>query len=134
MALEEKDTGIFSLSMIQQVIEYIENNLLEKLTPAAVASHFFVSESVLFSLFKIVCNMTIMEYIRNRRLTLAAEELVESNIPIIELAYKYGYEVFPSDGDRSCCPGRLGDDRADKSKCCKTRPKVPCGLYYPYHR
>ena len=93
MALEEKDTGIFSLSMIQQVIEYIENNLLEKLTPAAVASHFFISESVLSSLFKIVCNMTIMEYIRNRRLTLAAAELVESNIPIIELAYKYGYET-----------------------------------------
>lgn len=45
------------------------------------------------SLFRIVCEMTIMEYICNRRLTLAAEELSASNIPIIELAYKYGYET-----------------------------------------
>ena len=34
-----------------------------------------------------------MEYIRNRRLTLAAWELSSSNIPVIELAYKYGYET-----------------------------------------
>lgn len=34
-----------------------------------------------------------MEYIRNRRLTLAGEELSTSNIRIIDLAYKYGYET-----------------------------------------
>lgn len=88
-----KDTNIFSLSMLQQVINYIEKSLLEELTPAIIAAHFYISESTLASLFKIVCEMTIMEYIRNRRLTLAAEELSASNIPIIELAYKYGYET-----------------------------------------
>lgn len=93
MASDSKDTNIFSLSMLQQVIDYIEKNLFEELTPAVIAAHFFISESSLSSLFKIVCEMTIMEYIRNRRLTLAAEELATSNIPIIELAYKYGYET-----------------------------------------
>ena len=93
MTSDRKDTNIFSISMIQQVIEYLEKNLFEELTPAVIAAHFFISESVLSSLFRIVCEMTIMEYIRNRKLTIAAEELVTSNIPIIELAYKYGYET-----------------------------------------
>lgn len=93
MAPDSNDTNAFSLSMLQQVINYIEKNLFEELTPAIIAAHFYISVSTLSSLFKIVCGMTIMEYIRNRRLTLAAEELSVSNIPIIELAYKYGYET-----------------------------------------
>lgn len=93
MASDSKDTKLFSLSILQQVIDYIEKSLFEELTPAVIAAHFYISESTLSSLFKIVCEMTIMEYIRNRRLTLAAEELATSNIPIIELAYKYGYET-----------------------------------------
>ncbi len=84
---------LFSLSMLQQVMDYIEKNLFEELTPAVIAAHFYISESTVVSLFRIVCEMTMMEYIRNRRLTLAAEELATSNIPIIELAYKYGYET-----------------------------------------
>lgn len=93
MALVSNNPNAFSLSMLQQVINYIEKNLLEDLTPAAIAAHFYISVSTLASLFKIVCGMTMMEYIRNRRLTLAAGELSASNIPIIELAYKYGYET-----------------------------------------
>ena len=93
MASDPKNSNIFSLSMLHQVIEYIEKNLLTELTPALIASHFFISESTLSSLFKVVCEMTIMEYIRNRRLSLAAKELAQSNSPIIDLAYKYGYET-----------------------------------------
>ncbi len=93
MTPDSTDTTAFSLSMLQQVIDYIEKNLFEPLTPAMIAAHFYISVPTLSSLFKIVCGMTMMEYIRNRRLTLAAEELSVSNIPIIELAYKYGYET-----------------------------------------
>lgn len=38
------------------------------------------------------------EYIRNRRLTLAAQELWSTNIKVIDIAMKYGYDrwvVFP---------------------------------------
>ncbi len=84
---------IFSISMLRQVIDYIENNLLEDLTPADIAAQFYMSESSLSVLFKTVCGMTIMEYVRLRRLSLASEELVSSNMPIIQLAYKYGYET-----------------------------------------
>ena len=93
MINNHQNTNIFSLSMLHQVIDYIEENLLAELTPASIASRFYISESSLCSLFKAVCEMTIMEYIRNRKLTLAAEELTISNTPIIDLAYKYGYET-----------------------------------------
>ncbi len=90
---ETKDTGIFSISMLQEVIDYIEDNLLEEMTPATIASHFYTGVTTISALFKIVCQMTMMEYIRNRRLTLATEELSASDISIIQLAYKYGYET-----------------------------------------
>lgn len=93
MTPDSDHTNIFSLSTFQQVIDYIEKNLLGELTPAIIASHFYISTSTLSSLFKIVCGMPVMEYVRNRRLTLAAEELPFSNLPMIELAYKYGYET-----------------------------------------
>lgn len=85
------DTG--KLAFLQAALNYIEENLLEELTPAIITAHFFVSASTLSALFKIVCGMTIMEYIRNRRLTLAAEDLSSSNTSIIDLAYKYGYDT-----------------------------------------
>lgn len=87
------DTSLFSPAALQQVIDYIEEHLFEELTPGMIASHFFVSTSTLSSLFKLLCQMTVMEYIRNRRLTLAADELSCSNTPVIELAFKYGYET-----------------------------------------
>jgi len=84
---------IFSISMVQKIINYIEENLMEELTPAGIASHFYISDAVLGSVFKLACGMTVMEYIRNRRLTLAAKELAVSDISIIELALKYCYET-----------------------------------------
>lgn len=86
-------TNNSSLSMIQEVLNYIEENLTENISPSLIASHFYASVSTVSSLFKIACGMTIMEYIRNRRLTLAAKELFASNISIINLAYKYSYET-----------------------------------------
>lgn len=83
----------FSLGRVQESIDYIEENLLSELTPDKIAAHFFVSVPVLAMSFKIACGMTVMEYVRNRRLSLAGEELSNTGSSIIELAYKYGYET-----------------------------------------
>lgn len=42
--------------------------------------------------FSIVTGITISEYVRKRRLSLAYEELKLSNDKIIDIAIKYGYE------------------------------------------
>lgn len=88
-----KSINTISIDMVQKIIDYIEDNILEMITPNKIAEHFYLSISTLNNLFKIVCNMTIMEYVRNRRLSLAGKELMVSNIHIIDLAFKYGYET-----------------------------------------
>jgi AraC-like DNA-binding protein len=91
--LEKDSNSGFSIDTVQNIIDYIEENMLIDLTPKFVAERFFLSISAMNNLFKIVCNMTIMEYVRNRRLTLAGQELMLTNYRIIDLAYKYGYET-----------------------------------------
>lgn len=88
-----KSINTISIDSVQKIIDYIEDNILEMITPNNIAEHFYLSISTLNNLFKIVCGMTIMEYVRNRRLSLAGKELMVSNIHIIDLAFKYGYET-----------------------------------------
>ena len=87
------NTDYISIQTVQKIIDYIEENILEIVTPNNIAEQFYLSVSKLNNIFKVVCNMTIMEYVRNRRLSLAGKELLISNIHIIDLAYKYGYET-----------------------------------------
>ena len=47
------ESNTFSLSMIQDVIDYIEENILQELTIAKVAAHFYVSVSSLHYLLKL---------------------------------------------------------------------------------
>lgn len=82
-----------SLSLVQDVIDYLEENMLQEVTLGEVAAHFYVSASSLAMAFKMACGMTMMEYVRNRRLSLAGEELASSGISIIQLAFRYGYET-----------------------------------------
>lgn len=82
-----------TIDIVQNIIDFIEENLLVVLTPNIIATRFFLSISSMNNLFKIVCNMTIMEYVRNRRLSLAGQELMMTNIRIIDLSFKYGYET-----------------------------------------
>ena len=42
--------------------------------------------------FSILTDMSIADYIRRRRLTLAAQELINTEQKVIDLSYKYGYD------------------------------------------
>lgn len=90
---ENKSFSTVSFDTVQLIINYIEESILESLTLKHIAKKFYLSVSTLNNLFKIVCGMTIMEYVRNRRLSLAGQELLISNIHIIDIAFKYGYET-----------------------------------------
>ena len=88
-----QNTNPSNLSIIQDIINHIEDNMFYKITPVTIAKQFLISDSTLSTLFKALCGITVAEYIRNRRLTLAASELSSSNLPILDLAYKYGYDT-----------------------------------------
>lgn len=77
---------------IKEAVSYIENHITEDITMYDVASHVNISPFYFNKGFSILCGYSMAEYIRNRRLALAGEELIGSDITVIELAMKYGYD------------------------------------------
>ena len=77
---------------IQRAIDYIEDNLTETINYDEVAKKCYSSSYHFQRVFSILCGFTLGEYIRNRRLTLAGRELATTNVKVINVALKYGYE------------------------------------------
>ena len=77
---------------LQKAIDYIEDNLTENIDYDIVAAQSFSSSYHFQRVFSILCGFTVGEYIRKRRLSLAGAELVSSDIKVIDVALKYGYE------------------------------------------
>ena len=80
------------IESIQKAINYIEAHLQETITMDQIAQEVNVSVFHFQRTFSILTDMSIADYIRRRRLTLAAQELINTDIKIIDLAYKYGYD------------------------------------------
>ena len=77
---------------IQNAIDYIEEHLTETIDYDIVAAQSFSSTYHFQRIFSILCGFTVGEYIRNRRLSLAGSELATTDIKVIDVAIKYGYE------------------------------------------
>ena len=78
---------------IQKAIDYIEENITEKIDYEEVAKRAYSSSFHFQRVFGIMCGFTLGEYIRRRRLTLAGNELLRKNMKVIDVAFKYGYET-----------------------------------------
>lgn len=76
----------------QKAINYIESNILENITADDVSKHIHSSTDYFQRTFNIVTGLSISEYIRNRRLTLAGEELKNMQAKVIDVSMKYGYD------------------------------------------
>ncbi len=77
---------------IQSAVQYIEDNLADEIDISEAAARAYVSEFYFRRIFSVLYGMTVGEYIRNRRLTLAAQELANTDIKVIDAALKYGYD------------------------------------------
>ena len=77
---------------IQQSIDYIERNLAETLDIGEIAGIAALSPFYYQRIFGALCGLTVGEYIRARRMTLAAQELTGSDAKVIDVAVKYGYD------------------------------------------
>ena len=73
-------------------LDYIEENLAGEIDFNEVANRALCSTFHFQRMFFAVNGTTLGEYIRRRRLTLAAAELMSGNTRIIDIALKYGYE------------------------------------------
>ena len=81
---------------IQQVLDGIEQRMTEELNSEILAKECHLSVYHFQRVFGALCGYSVGEYIRNRRMSLAREELTESNRSILEIALRYQYESSES--------------------------------------
>ncbi|QUL55208.1 AraC family transcriptional regulator [Paenibacillus tritici] len=77
---------------VQQTIDYIELHLTEDLSPAIIAEQIFFSLTHFYRIFRGLVGESVKEYIRKRRLSQSAIELLAGEKRIIEIAMEYGFE------------------------------------------
>jgi AraC family transcriptional regulator len=82
--------------IIEDALSFIEENITEDLTVGRIAGEVNTSAFYFQKGFSMLCGYTVAEYVRMRRLSLAGEELVSSDIKVIDLAMKYGYDSADS--------------------------------------
>ena len=81
------------LQKIKDVIDYIEDNITADLDCKTLSSKMGLSVYEFRRIFSFVIGCPISEYIRKRRLSLAALELIKDKpTDILTLAEKYGYD------------------------------------------
>ncbi|MBD5157598.1 MAG: AraC family transcriptional regulator [Butyrivibrio sp.] len=77
---------------INKAIEYVEKNITDDISVDDVARQINISPFYFQKGFSLLCGYTLTEYIRSRRLALAAQELAAGDIKVIDAAMKYGYD------------------------------------------
>lgn len=85
-----------SLSRMNKALAYIEEHLTEEIDYREVAKIAHCSEYHFKRMFSFLSGIGLSEYIRRRRLTLAALDLKDTNLRIIDIAIKYGYDSADS--------------------------------------
>jgi AraC family transcriptional regulator len=77
---------------IRNTVDYIEENLCEELSLKLIAGRLSFSSYHFHRVFHYVTGITLMEYVRKRRLSLSAELLLHTDTTIIEIAIKLFYK------------------------------------------
>jgi AraC family transcriptional regulator len=67
--------------------------LLDNITCEDVAEHIYISSFHFQRTFNLLTGLTLGEYIRNRRLSLAGQDLLKGEEKVIDIALKYCYET-----------------------------------------
>ncbi|MBW7473888.1 AraC family transcriptional regulator [Paenibacillus oenotherae] len=79
------------LERLNEALSYVEENLAHEIDVKEVARRAYCSEYHFKRMFSSLSGIPLSEYIRRRRLTLAAFELTSGSSRIIDIAIKYGY-------------------------------------------
>lgn len=76
---------------LQKAIDYIENNIEEDINFETISKEIGLSPYFFHRMFSYVVGITPTEYIRNRRLSLAADELNRNNVNVLDIAIRYRF-------------------------------------------
>ena len=84
------------VNRMQAALDYIEANLTNDLSVEQVAAVTNTSSFHFQRMFAMLCDVTVAEYVRRRRLTMAAKDLLTTGDGITDIAARYGYETQAS--------------------------------------
>jgi len=76
--------------VLNECINYIEEHLENEIDYQHISKMFGCSESIMQRFFSLLCGITLKEYIRRRKLTIAVSD-IRNHEKIIDVALKYGY-------------------------------------------
>ncbi|RQP09560.1 MAG: AraC family transcriptional regulator [Microbacteriaceae bacterium] len=85
--MEEGGTVITELN---KLIEHVEAHLSDELDVGALAASFGTTEYHLRRMFASLAGMPLSEYVRRRRMTVAAADVIAGD-PLLEVAVRFGY-------------------------------------------
>jgi len=77
---------------LQKAMDYIETNLTRDISYYDIAREIGISVPHFYRLFKRLTGDTVGAYILRRRISLAANDLVDNNKSIVSVALEYGFE------------------------------------------
>ena len=78
--------------LLNDIINYIESNIQEDLDYKKIASKFGMNEFIMQRVFSVIMGITLSDYVRERRLSKAYEEILNTDKRIIDIAFDCGYE------------------------------------------
>ena len=85
-----------TLSSMNNALSYIEEYLTEDIDYSEISKIVYCSEYHFRRMFSFLAGIGLSEYIRRRRLTLAALDLKDGDLRIVDVAVKYGYSSADS--------------------------------------
>ena len=83
---------MIGFEILQKSVDFIEAHLLDNITYVDVANQVNMSPYEFHRTFRFISGITPSAYIRNRRLSLAGQELLYTDIKVIDLAMKYWFD------------------------------------------
>lgn len=78
------------MAIIGNSIQYMEDHITENITAEDVAKAVGVSSFYFQKGFSMLCGYTVSEYIRNRRLALAGNDLLVTDEKLLWHQYRFG--------------------------------------------
>ncbi|WP_234121678.1 AraC family transcriptional regulator [Clostridium hydrogenum] len=94
LSLANEDSSIYKYNnQIQEIINYINDNVTENITVKSIADNFFLSESYICRIFKLATGTTINKYIIARRISMA-KALLSNGFSINDVYFKCGFNDY----------------------------------------
>lgn len=84
------------ITCVQNAIDFIENHIEDDIAIESIAANAYMSTSAFYKVFSAVFDTTVKDYVRKRRLSLSAYDLVFTDMSILQVAIKYHYGSYES--------------------------------------